>query len=373
MTRSEPIAIFAYAFAHRKTQDFLFELAVAGFRDVTVIGAPWKVLSHADPNRYFTTMVRSAPALATPDVCRALGFSFHECEHGDVDTIAALRDKAKFRLGIISGARIIKRAVIDLFDEGILNIHPGKLPETAGLDLFYYTILKNAPMGVTAHFIDARIDAGEQLFFEETPLGPEDTPEIVQHNNYHSQIRALRRFIQLRDENTLERRLVDRPRKNDPMSSEEKRQSITRFPDWRAAQYRAQNGRALLAACKTGKLRDVERILMAIPDLIEFRSPEGWTPLIVSAFHQYKDVVAFLLSAGADYNAAGRNGTTVLMYAKTALVGQSAPDFTILKALFDAGADPNRCDMRGRDIFYYLSKDGDESISAWLRKHGART
>jgi len=252
MIRTEPIAVFAYAFAHRKTQDFLLELAAAGFRDVTVIGAPWKALPHSDPNHYFPTMLRSAPSLATPDVCRALGFAFHECEHDDVDAIAELRTGAGFQLGVISGARIIKRAVIELFDEGILNIHPGKLPETAGLDLFFYTITKGVPMGVTAHYIDPRVDAGDELFFEETPLGPDDTIEVVQSNNYQSQIRALRRFIAGRDAGTLTRQPVDRPRKNDPMTPEEKRAAVETFPNWRIAQCRAQHGRALLSACHQG-------------------------------------------------------------------------------------------------------------------------
>lgn len=366
MTRSEPIAVFAYAFAHRKTQDFLIELAAAGYSNVTVIAAPWKALPHADSNRYFPTMLRQAPALGTPELCRALGFAFHECEHDDVARISSLRDDAGFRLGIISGARIIKRAVIELFEEGILNIHPGKLPETAGLDLFFYTIVKGVAMGVTAHYIDPRVDAGDELFFEETRLGPDDTIEAVQSNNYQSQIRALRRFIAERDAQTLTRTPVDRPRKNEPMPPEEKRRTVDAFSNWRVAQFRLQQGRALLAACGAGDLIKVERLLTAFPDLIEFRSPEGWTPLIVAAFGQKKDVVAALLARGADANACGKKGTTVLMYAKTAFVGQNVPDLSILRALLDAGADPARHDALGKDIFHYLRASGDSEIATWL-------
>lgn len=373
MNRSEPVAVFAYAFAHRKTQDFLVELAAAGFRDVTVIGAPWKPLPHADSNRYFPTMLRSAPALATPDICQALGFEFHECEHDDVDAISELQEKTEFRLGIVSGARIIKRAVIALFEEGILNIHPGKLPETAGLDLFFYTIVKNAPMGVTAHYIDPRVDAGEELFFEETPLGPDDTIEAVQHNNYQSQIRALRRFICGRDDGALTRQPVDRPRKNEPMTPEEKRAAITAFPDWRVAQYRAQKGSALLAACRDGDAAKVGRIVAAFPDLVEFRSPEGWTPLIVAAHGQNLDVVKVLMDNKADPNACGKKGTTVLMYAKSALLDQGTPDFSILEMLLEAGADPSRHDALGQDIFHYLQVAGDTVVADWLARQLAKT
>lgn len=368
MTSREPIAVFAYAFAHRKTQDFLVELAAAGYENVTVIAAPWKALPHADQRTYFPTVLRSAATLATPDICRALGFAFHECEHDDVERITSLRDEAGFRLGVISGARIIKRPVIELFDEGILNIHPGKLPETAGLDLFFYTIIKGAPMGVTAHYIDPRVDAGDELFFEETPLGPDDTIEAVQSNNYQSQIRALRRFILERDAGTLTRQPVNRPRKNEPLTPEQKRGAVDAFFNWRVTQYRSQKGRALLVACSEGDAAKVVQLLKEIPDLIEFRSVEGWTPLIIAAHGQKKDVVAALLARGADANACGKKGTTVLMYAKTALLGQDAPDLSILRALLDAGADPARHDALGKDIFYYLQVMGDSTIAAWLAK-----
>lgn len=368
MIRSEPIAVFAYAFAHRKTQDFLVELAAAGYRNVTVIAAPWKALSHTDSNRYFPTMLRSAPALGTPEICRALGFTFDECKHDDVERIAALRAEAGFQLGVISGARIIKKAVIELFDEGILNIHPGKLPETAGLDLFFYTIDKGVAMGVTAHYIDPRVDAGDELFFEETPLGPDDTIEAVQSNNYQSQIRALRRFISERDAQTLTREPINRPRKNEPMTPDEKRSAIDAFSSWRTAQYRLQQGRILLAACRDGDTAMVERLLNTMPDLIEFQSAEGWTPLIIAAHGQKKEVVAALLTRGADANACGKKGTTVLMYAKTALVGQAGPDLSILQALLDSGADPMRHDALGKDIFYYLQAKGDNTIAPWLAK-----
>ena len=244
MKRSEPIAVFAYAFAHRKTQDFLIELAVAGYVNVTVIAAPWKELLHTDSKRYFSTTLRSAHALPIPAVCQALRFNFIECEHNDSERIAVLRDKAGFELGIISGARIIKREVIDLFNEGILNIHPGKLPETAGLDTLFYTITKGVAMGVTAHYIDHRVDAGDELFFEETIIGSDDTVEGVQSNNYQSQIRALRKFIAARDKQSLVRCPVDRLQKNEPMTPEEKSNAISVFPSWRATQFQLQQRRA---------------------------------------------------------------------------------------------------------------------------------
>lgn len=366
MRRSEPIAVFAYAFAHHKTQDFLVELGAAGYVNVTVIAAPWKALPHSDSSRYFPTTLNRASPLPTPTLCAALGFSYHELDHDNTIRIAELRDAADFKLGIIAGARIITGAVIDLFEEGILNIHPGKLPETAGLDLFFYTIVKGVEVGVTAHYIDSRVDAGDELFFEETALGPDDSIEVVQSNNYQSQIRALRRFVCDRDAQVLTRTPVVRPKKNPLMSPEEKRRAVEAFTFWRSAQFQMQRARSLFTACSAGDCATIEILLEAFPDLIEFRSPEGWTPLIVAAHASKRDAVAVLLARGSDPNACGRNGTTVLMYAKTALIGHDKPDLSILRALLNAGADPLRHDAFGKDVYYYLRAEGDRVISNWL-------
>ena len=71
--------------------------------------------------------------------------------------------KYKINLGIISGARIIDKKIIKLFKYGIINFHPGKIPETSGLDSFFWTIKKNIYPSVTAHFIDQYVDRGKIL------------------------------------------------------------------------------------------------------------------------------------------------------------------------------------------------------------------
>ena len=57
-----------------------------------------------------------------------------------------------------------------LIKYGILNFHPGLLPDIRGLDSVLWSIEKNYPIGVTAHLINNKIDAGKlvcqkKLFF----------------------------------------------------------------------------------------------------------------------------------------------------------------------------------------------------------------
>lgn len=367
MKTRDCIAVFAYAFSHRKSQDFLFELALAGFQNVLVLAAPWRKLSHGSSQSFFPTGLSNAKPYDTATVCRVLGFDFVETEHNDLHRIKYEVEARGISLAVIAGARILKSSIINLFPEGILNIHPGLIPETSGLDAFFYTIKRQCPMGATAHFIDGRVDAGDIFFFEETLVGAEDSPEIVQHNNYQSQIRALRRFIELRDQGKLDPRDANRLQKNDPMTAEEKRETIRTFAHWRSGRVIEQAFRTLISACETGQVDTVAAQLNAFPTLIERRTVHGWTPLIVAAFNQQHEVVKALLGRGADPNACGRNGTTPLMYAKTGLQTGASNDRSLILTLIEAGADLRRTDCLGKDLIHYLEATGAVELRDWIR------
>ena len=196
-------------------------------------------------------------------------------------------------------------------------------------------------MGATAHFIDGRVDAGKLLFFEETLVGAEDPPDVVQYNNYQSQLHALRRFIALRDKGDLFPTPANRPRKNDPMTAEQKRETMRNFAQWRSGRVIEQAFVTLISACETGNIDVAASLLDAFPSLIERRTQQGWTPLIVAAFNQQHEVVKTLLARKADPNACGRNGTTPLMYAKTAIQNGKCDARDLILTLLEAGADVN--------------------------------
>ena len=63
---------------------------------------------------------------------------------------------------MIAGARILKRPVIDRFSIGIINFHPGLIPEARGLDALLWSIRGDLPLGVTSHLIDERVDASSE-------------------------------------------------------------------------------------------------------------------------------------------------------------------------------------------------------------------
>ena len=166
------IVVFAYDFPHKKSQEGIFELHLNRIRPTAVIGAP-KV-----PIKFYQSKERIAPrGLSyehTRDVCRCLGITYVSAAH-DGGASWDVLDALKPDLGIVLGARILKRPTISKFKIGVLNMHPGILPGNRGLDNLKWSILNDLPIGVTAHLIDEHVDRGRFICSRTVPVFYDDT------------------------------------------------------------------------------------------------------------------------------------------------------------------------------------------------------
>ncbi|MBN2544084.1 hypothetical protein JXI42_14585 [bacterium] len=64
---------------------------------------------------------------------------------------------------ILGGSRIIRDNIIRIPKAGILNAHPGLLPEYRGIDVIPWAVYNGDNAGVTIHFVDAGIDTGNTV------------------------------------------------------------------------------------------------------------------------------------------------------------------------------------------------------------------
>tara|TARA_B100001175_G_scaffold317848_1_gene336909 strand:- start:3605 stop:4282 length:678 start_codon:yes stop_codon:yes gene_type:complete len=67
----------------------------------------------------------------------------------------------KYDLGIQGGTDIIKENIIDKYKLGILNFHPGLLPQYRGCSAPEWQIYENKNVYSTCHIIDKGIDTGK--------------------------------------------------------------------------------------------------------------------------------------------------------------------------------------------------------------------
>ena len=149
--------IFAYNFHHQKTQDFIFYCQYYGYPIDAVLAANWRDLGF--PEGQLRTALHTLGTIHPADLCRRFAIPYHVMDHNSNESIDFL-SKTKSEVGLIAGARILSNEVIDQFSKGIINFHPGLIPEVRGLDCTQWTIFDGYRFGVTSHLIDRRIDAG---------------------------------------------------------------------------------------------------------------------------------------------------------------------------------------------------------------------
>lgn len=150
------ITVFAYAFPHEKTSRGL-QIIGKVHSEALVVAAPWVRVSARPSLSSEKASGETFPSAA--ELSREYGYHYVESPH-NWQTFRDLFGGARENLGIVLGARILSKEVLSYFKNGVVNFHPGLLPENAGLFNLEWAILSGLPQAATAHFIDGTIDGG---------------------------------------------------------------------------------------------------------------------------------------------------------------------------------------------------------------------
>ena len=73
-------------------------------------------------------------------------------------------------LVVFGGTRIIRGEILDHPMDGVINSHPGLLPECRGSASPAWSVYHDIPVGSSTHFCDNGIDTGELLLRREVPV-----------------------------------------------------------------------------------------------------------------------------------------------------------------------------------------------------------
>lgn len=191
---TDGVVVFAYNFPHRKTQDVLLCLRAANIEVAAVLAAD-RVDTGVAPSSV-RTRTRGGWTAHPDQVARALGIRFHVMPHRGPE-IERFLHGLQPSLGVIAGARILSSDVIDRFSIGVLNLHPGLVPEVRGLDSLLWAVQTDQPLGVTAHLIDERVDAGRVILRREIGIVPDDSVFDLSERLYGAQLEILPAAIEL--------------------------------------------------------------------------------------------------------------------------------------------------------------------------------
>lgn len=182
------IAAFCYNFPHKKTQDILLKLFLEGIK-INYIFSTEPIQLNIPPSTIHTK-IKHIAVVHPKQIASRLGIKYYVLPHNSLD-VKELIENNNIDLGIIAGARILNPYIINSFSIGIINFHPGIIPEARGLDAMFWSIYKGIPLGVTAHLIDDRIDAGRIIIKEKIPIYKNDTLLDLSERLYEKQIDIL--------------------------------------------------------------------------------------------------------------------------------------------------------------------------------------
>lgn len=183
------IAVFAYNFPHKKTQEVLTRLFLENFQVDLVLAADPVELDI--PASSIRTKLRHIGLLHPRLIAERIGSRYEVVEHNSCNSVQMVKEMG-IELGIIAGARILKGDILHAFPKGIINFHPGLIPEARGLDALLWSVLKGIPLGVTAHIIDEKIDAGQILLRRKIPLYVDDTVFDLNERLMETQLEMIR-------------------------------------------------------------------------------------------------------------------------------------------------------------------------------------
>ncbi|MDO8499645.1 MAG: formyltransferase family protein [bacterium] len=106
-------------------------------------------------------------------------------------TTHALLTKHKIDLAILGGTGIIKAQTLALPKMGVINTHPGLLPDFRGCSAVEWSVYNNFPVGATCHFVTEAIDAGDIIVSRKAKIVSGDDYAAVRFKAYNLQAEVL--------------------------------------------------------------------------------------------------------------------------------------------------------------------------------------
>ena len=220
------IALFTYDFNHWKSISILKDCIQKRFDIKVILSAPKIDLRTGNPINYDESK-------DLRQICKKNNIFFKVISHENIDEINKIVNVNKCNLGIIGGARKIKKKIIDNFSYGIINYHPGKLPETAGLNAVERAISLNIPITISAHLINEKLDDGFLLLEQEVPIIKTDNILSLKKRCLEFQVFINSTVLKMYSNNMLNPYKLKNRRYNNKMDSLQIKSIENKFQKWK--------------------------------------------------------------------------------------------------------------------------------------------
>ncbi len=221
--------LFAYDFSHSKSVDFIKLCNENKIRIDLIVAAPFKKLNK--PNRIFNYHKYSETNHHPRDLAKEFNIPYFVYDHNSLDTVNLIKE-FDLDLGIIAGARILNKNIIKNLSFGVLNLHPGILPQSRGLDSILWSIHNNNQLGVSAHLINHKIDSGKLVLQKKIKPLISDSIFDLYRKIYKTQIEILPEAISLICKNNMIFKNLNGDRYHSYMSEEIQKKTINNLKSY---------------------------------------------------------------------------------------------------------------------------------------------
>lgn len=99
-----------------------------------------------------------------------LGIEHVEVPIHNSELVMPLIENKELDLIVFGGTRIIRGEILEHPKHGVINSHPGLLPDCRGSASPAWSVYHDIPIGSSTHFCDNGIDTGELLLRREVPV-----------------------------------------------------------------------------------------------------------------------------------------------------------------------------------------------------------
>jgi methionyl-tRNA formyltransferase len=159
---------------HPRGQLMLDRLIGAGFVPDLVIDedSPLATEGRSAQLKELSQVARFAPLKETRALCEERHITYRTtANHNSEEIERALSDGA-YDLAVLGDTRILRPPILRCVRRGILNVHPGFLPDVRGNNPYVWSIIHGLPQGATVHLINEGVDRGPILMRRQLKVAP---------------------------------------------------------------------------------------------------------------------------------------------------------------------------------------------------------
>ncbi len=159
---SRPTFAFLALEEHPYARVMLDQLLGAGFVPSLVVQEASDV-AEVERDKFLERMAGHDLPGPIADQLRGLDVEEHSVAKHSSDSVLGLVDGRPLDLVVLGGTRILRGPLLDYPAHGVINSHPGLLPDCRGSASPAWSVLHDIPVGSTTHFCDNGIDTGDVL------------------------------------------------------------------------------------------------------------------------------------------------------------------------------------------------------------------